>query len=520
MANTVELVFPLGGVQRRTSARVSDKTTVPTAAWAVNVQAEGPIDRRIRGGSRTGLTKLVDHDFGTTIADMVSMNVSRGDGTREILVILSDSSLSVIDGGDVTSPVAYLTNASGDRLTTPAGDLIVVSSRDAPANGFLVAGQQHVFAITQSGIVKMDPVSGQVDDVMASAGSIPTQCTFGVVYRDRLILSGQDNAIYASATGRYDDWDFGTHFETTTRAVVFQLALANEVGDLPTAMIAHKDDFLICATKRSLWVLRGDPATGQLIRVSEHVGIVDARAWCRTDDAVVFLAEDGLYSVNADGTGLKPLTPQKIPEELREIDTDTVTVSIGYDHQRLAYHIYLRTTAGSDTHFIYEQQLEAFWPIRLTNDHTPRIVCRHRGNLVLAGNDGNIRKVDGADDDGQSIDSHLLIGPVKLGSLNFFGIVNTLHGVLANDSGNVTWRLIVGDSAEVVTDSGKSAIEAFQSGSDFSSLIRSVGTWSAGRSRTSRPRARGLWACVWIQSTNQWALEGVTMQVNSAGAWR
>ena len=46
------------------------------APWAVNVRLDGNIDRRLRGGSRPGLTKFAASDFGTTIADIRRLNPS------------------------------------------------------------------------------------------------------------------------------------------------------------------------------------------------------------------------------------------------------------------------------------------------------------------------------------------------------------------------------------------------------------------------------------------------------------
>ena len=102
-------------------------------------------------------------------------------------------------------------------------------------------------------------------------------------------------------------------------------------------MIACKDAYLICATARSLWVVHGDPTTGRLDRISERVGIIGSRAWVKIDQTIVFLAEDGLYQVFADGSSLTPLTPETIPAELRDVDTSTTTVSIGYEHDRKAF---------------------------------------------------------------------------------------------------------------------------------------------------------------------------------------
>ena len=75
-ANSLELRFPaLGVIRRRVQERVASAVNYP-APWAVNVRLDDPLDRRLRGGSRPGLTKFVADDMGTTIADIASIGVS------------------------------------------------------------------------------------------------------------------------------------------------------------------------------------------------------------------------------------------------------------------------------------------------------------------------------------------------------------------------------------------------------------------------------------------------------------
>ena len=518
-AQTIELRFPEKGVIRRSSARHAPEGS---SSWCVNARLEDNLDRRLRGGSRPGLTKFYDFVLGAVIADISSINVSSAaGGASEVLFVLADGVIKTLEGGIATGQVAYLTDESGNILTDESANRLTVSSGLIPMSAFLVTGQQHVFGVTTTAIAKMDVKTGQTDNLLASAGTVPTNCTFGAVYRDRLCLSGQDNAIYMSKQGDYTDWDFGEHFENQQRAVPFQLSLGADVGALPTAMIPCLDAYMICASARTLWVLNGDPtADGSLKRVSETVGIIGSKAWVKVDTSIVFLSEDGLYQVNADGSDLKPLTPDVVPDELRNIDVSTTTVRLGWDQDRQAFHIYLRTTGGSDTHWMYEMVSQSFWPMRYQNNHSPLALCQCGGNLLLAGNDGYVRKVTGDDDDGSKIESHVLLGPVKLGELDAEGLVNALRVVLANGSGTVNWRLIVGDSADTATDNGKLAIEAFQAGNSYTAYVAASGTLTAGRSTTKRPRVRGNWACLWLQSTSQWAFEGVTMQISSAGKWR
>lgn len=522
MPKQLELRFPFAGVVRRMGLEGATgvRSAYPTP-WAVNVRPVDPFDRRMRGGSRPGLTKYHADAVGTTVVDMVTVPVSSDSGAEALLVLLVDNSIGVIDSGVLSFLTGDLATEAGDKVVTEAGGQIVVSTADAPAGAFLIAGQQHVYAVAAAAIVRCDPKTGTTTTITASAGTVPTGQTFGCLYRDRLVVSGEDNAIYMSRQGDYSDWDYGADVEDAGRAVAFQLAGAGEVGDACTAVIPYADAALLAATARGLWVARGDPAAnGSLINVSRHVGIVDSRAFCEVDGTVFFLAEDGLYRVKADGSDLTNLADERIPDELRSIDTGTTTVLLGYDHDAVGVHLYLVTAGGSDTHWFFDFRTSSFWPMRLDDDHAPVAVCEHAGSLLLAGSDGYVRSTTGDDDDDEDIESHLLIGPLRLGGAGDFGMIQNLHGVLGQDSGSVAWRLVVGDSAEQAADSAKAAVALFQAGSDYSAYVYADGTWAAGRSLPDYPRIRAMWAVLWLQSTAQWAYESILLETVPFGRWR
>lgn len=518
---TVELHFPVEGINRRMPERPKQRRGSYPCPWAVNVCNEDNIERRLRGGSRVGLTKFVSADLGTTISDIASINLSSSTGASEVLFALVDSSIKTVTGGVVATPIGHLGADSGtDILTDALGNQILAGSTSAPSSGFLVTGQQSVMAITASSITKLDAKTGKIDTIVASAGTVPTGCTFGAVYRDRLVMSGSDNAVYSSKMGDYSNWDYGRDISDGSRAIVWQLALASDVGVKPTAIISHKDSSLLIASKKTLWVLRGDPANGQLDRVSDDVGIVSSKAWCKADDIVFFLSDCGVYKVGADGSGLSMVSENSLPVELKDVDTSTTTVMMEYEQERKVIHLFLKTSGGSDIHWAYELQTEAWWAVRFQNSHSPVAVCKHQGEVILAGGDGHVRKIGGNDDDGTAIESHVVIGAMRLGTVDKAGIANMIHGVLGSGSGTVTWRMVVGESAEQASDNAKLAIEAFQTGGDYSSYVKHTDSWTAGRSLAQYPRVRSLWCCIWLQSSDRWAFEGATMQTKQAGRYR
>ncbi len=517
---TLELRFPAAGVVRRLGYRASTDFDAPyPTPWAVNVRLEDPLARRLRGGSRTGLTKHLTGALGA-VGGMVSVPIASTAGVKPVLAVLADGALSVADGSAVSTPTGILTTEAGVSILTEAGEAILVGSgsvptglEGAPADCYLVARRQRIFAIESSGVTVMDAATGVTDTLVATAGTVPAGCTFGAVHRDRLFLSGADNAIYASRQGDPADWDYGADIEDQGRAVAFQLAEASEIGEAPTALVPHRDAFLLAGTRNTLWAIQGDPAaSGTLRNVSRTVGVVSAKAWCKMGESVIFLARDGLYRVAASGEDLTALSDDRIPDELR----DKTAALIEYDRE--ANGVWLFQPDGG--HWFFDLAGAGFWPVRLQDDHSPTAVCRHDGDLILAGDDGYLRETGGDDDDGEDIESHVLLGPIRLGRANDFGMVLNLHGLVGKESGPLTWRIVTGNTAEAAAEDAKTAIAAFQAGTSYASYVKASGTWTPGRSLTAYPRVRAMWAVLWIQASEPWAYENITMEVTPFGRWR
>jgi len=297
------------------------------------------------------------------------------------------------------------------------------------------------------------------------------------VYRDRAITF-LDNGITAARQGNASDTSLSTDVSDTARPILFQLSEAGSVGGDVVAVIPHKDSHLICFAAGETWVLAGDPATGSLRRVSDEVGCMAQNAWCVNHDTVYFLSSRGLYSVGTDGSGLKAISEDKIPEDLADVVDASCTLT--YNHADRGAYIH---KTGTD--WFYDTARDQFWPF-----------------------------------DTGSTDSHVLIGPFQLGQANSYGRVLNLHGVIAAGSASVAWRLVTGDTAEGAAANGKAAIVAALAGGDYSSYVASEGTWTAGRAHMAYPRIRAVWCCLWLHSEGNWAYEAANLTALVSGEWR
>jgi hypothetical protein len=490
------------------------------------------------------LEKYISNHFDPTITSIVPIPSASSWGAAKYLAVVADGYLGVIESNTLTAPGGYLKTESGDYVTTEDGERITVSTASVPDGCFLLVRNGKIYGITTSAVYTLDPVSGEVNAITAHSGSVPTGCTFGTLYRDRLILAGGDNAIYLSRQGDPEDWDYGADLEDAGRPTVLQLSGGGEIGETATALIAHEDSYLLAATERGLWVLQGDPCVSGTRRcITRNVGIISDSAWCKVDDTIVFLAKDGLYSISVNGSNLTPLSDDRIPVELQDIDTATTTIRMAHKNDENGVHLFLTPSSGIGQHWFFDLKERGFWLDAMQQGHQPTAVSEIDGDVVLACQDGYLRSIGGDDDDGADIHSHLLLGPLRISRDPGFGLISNIHGCIGTGSGNVTWRVVVGDTADEAVENAKAAVEAYRDAVDttgfidafrmslgwwstgvstnpYSQYVRSSGTWRPGRSGFSYPRTKAMWAVLWLHADSQWAFESIVMETQASGRWR
>jgi hypothetical protein len=307
-----------------------------------------------------------------------------------------------------------------------------------------------------------------------SAGSRPSE----IRYRDR-VLTFSSNAITATRQGADTDTTLSADVSDAQRPALFQFSYGGATGGTMVALIPHKDRYLLGFTADETWVHQGNLHTGTRQRASDEVGIIGADAWCLVDDVAYFMSSSGLYSIGVDGSGLKALSENKVPEDLTGLSDTACTLT--YNHADRGVYIHLT----NDPDWFYDAERDQFWPF-----------------------------------DTDTTDSHLLIGPLRLGGPDSYGMVQQIHGIMAASSATVAWRIVPGDTAEEAADNGKSAITAAVAGNDYDEYVSSSGAWDAGRSPVGWPRATSMWCCLWLSSTGTWAFESVHLTVTPFGRYR
>ena len=365
------------------------------------------------------------------------------------------------------------------------------------------AGTVAIVPVSVSGstIQVHNPVTDALVTLTASSGSLPTGVTAGIVYRTRVLLYGGSNAVYASRAGDITDWDYSPTPTDNGRPGVFQLAESREIGETPTVLIPHKDQYLLGATAGSLWSIEGDVLGGRMQNRSRDIGCVGPTAWTKVGNDVLFLSDDGLYSVAANGEGLTALSRDKVPEELLDCASNAL---LAYNHVERGVYIFL---PSEDYHWFYDFNFGGFWPF--TTAIVPNQAAIIEDGLTMAAS-GTPVVVGGA----EVITSHVLFGPIRLSSTMNTGQVVKLQGNMATGSADVTWSIIRGDTAELASERAVSAV-----GGD-SSMVAATGTFSAGRSHVIHPRVRAPWIVLWLTSDDAWAYELISLELIDSGLWR
>jgi hypothetical protein len=362
-----------------------------------------------------------------------------------------------------------------------------------------------------------DPVTDTLAIWWATSGMIPPACTIVEVYRDRLVLAGDpDNPglWYMSAQSNPLDFDYGAT-ATGAQAATAGTAVNSDVGNLPrpiTAIAAVADDYCIFAALGELWVLRGDPMIGgQMDNVSRTVGIISPGAWCRTPDGtLIILSRNGLYRLIAGAVNIpEAVSEDRIPQELVNIDTDQNQVRLEYEVRGRGIHVFVSPPAGpGGSHYWFSWFSQGFCPASFAAEHEPFSACYSlEDNAVLCGcRDGYVRQFASTQetDDGTTIESHVMYGPIRLGANNIArGIWQELIAVLDANSGDVDWEILVGDSAQAA----------------YTARVFASGTWSAGLNRIARPKAGGHSAYLRLKNNgaSAWAVERLTGVIESVG---
>ena len=357
--------------------------------------------------------------------------------------------------------------------------------------------------------------------VAESAGSVPAGNPLIALYQHRIVLAGASLAPhvwYMSRQGDPTNWNLGG--TSPARAVAGVTADAGQHPEPITALAPFHDDYLVLGALTSMWVLRGNPAIvgGTLDNISYEVGIVDARAWAiDPQGGMYFMGRPGLYYLTPGAVGEpRAVSEGKIPDELVNIDVTANDIMLSYDVEARGLHILITPKLGGvTTQWWFDTELQSFWQVSLAADHHAFSLMSYDADapsdagVLLGCKDGFIRKFNDSftSDDGTAISSHVLIGPIALGGGEYLeGKLKEILPTLDNDSGDVTYSVLTGNSAEAAS----------------TATATSTGTITSGANDSIRPMGRGRYFYLKLANGNgtPWAVESIIAKLSQAGRFR
>ena len=496
------------------------ETTAPIAWNAAGAAVESAIEALsiVPSGEATGANSATNLSDGT-----VTITFSGTLGSRDVAILAVDS--AGLTGGTKLATVAETTKGINTdvrvsrstrgktgRTVTGAFEIASVSTTTitlaTSPNAQSVTGIKYRIART---IKVYDPENNKMYPLFQDwlKGSVPTNCTTIAAWRNRLVCVEASNPqnFKMSRQGDTSDWDYSA--DDAQRSIVGSLTAAGQIGEPIVALVPYHHNCLVIGCTSSLWIMTGDPAMGGTARrLDDQIGILSPKSWCLIAGGyMMFMSRDGLY-VMPPGCGTAPTSVSRelLPEELINIDTSSKTVTMAYDIRYRGVHLFIHGGSSTSHWFIdIKTRLEgdkvtaAFWPVSYQADHvasschTRRDFTSNESPVVFGSHDGYLRHLKPSldeDDGSNAISSHIVFGPFSLGDSTgmFEGKLSSICAALGQNSGDVTWSVHVGQTAEDAVDAA----------------ARESGTWKGyagtGLQYRAHPKARGSFATVKITS--------------------
>lgn len=364
----------------------------------------------------------------------------------------------------ITNGSANVTNGVYSIASLAATELTLV--QDAGTTGTCT------YRITRGPKI-YDPGANTLSLWLATAGKgeVPTGTTLLSLYRGRMSMTGDPalpNVWYHSRQDDPLDWQYSDTVDDVARAILGQNNDFGVVGEPITAQAPFSDDFLIFGAANSMWVLRGDAAfNGQIDNISYRTGIMSGDAFTfGPSGELIFLGRDGIYMLQSGTTGSvsspASVSGEYLPDSLRDINPDAFQTTLEYDIVEQGVHIYISPLDGGVQRYYWmDWEHKRFFPSTLQIAHEPiktlGFTALDKTRAVLHGcRDGFIRKYSRlfVTDEAFAIASHVLLGPFYLGGSELFqGVLKELSAIMGKNSGDVAWKLFVGDThQDVITN--------------------------------------------------------------------
>lgn len=360
-------------------------------------------------------------------------------------------------------------------------------------------------------------------------GSLPGKATLIALYRGRIVLAGNPAYPFQWYMSRQNNpYDFAYFANDPQAPVAGGNADAGELGDVITALIPYKDDYLVFGCANTVWVMRGDPAAGgSLDEVSLTTGIFGPMSHCWDDkDNLYFFGTAGIYRIPPGFGPPENITAGLLPNIVTDLGVDPSThrIVMAYDRRRIGVLIAITTLAtGSNVNYWFDLRTQGFFPETYPAEGGVYAALYYEAQdhdyrrLLLGGRDAFIRYFkDSAKDDNvgssnDAISSYATLGPIMLSQdPDGEGKIISLTVVTGTDTDGLSYDVHVADSAEEVIDQVVAGSTPFLTGT----------VQVDNRVARIRIKCRGVYALIKLYNSTAsqtWAIEKIVAQITEGG---
>ena len=384
------------------------------------------------------------------------------------ICVVNGENLKIADfsNSSITFTVAFTTAPrKGDTISQDQGAGVIarmvvdyVSEDKKTIYGFRITEATAVFNATDSiesddanGDVTMNPVTPTpASFVDRTAGplwydweshehltfDLPTKAYIGCLYRGRAVLSGnplEPYQWYMSRQGDIHDFDYiAGDAQTPVKGGNSNMG---EIGDIITALISYKDDFLIFGCANNIYFAADDPAYGGTLNPLDlTTGMYSQTAWClgpideNGRGTMWFWGTNGLYVTSIPGVPVC-VSQMRLPDLIADeaADRSTHRIVLGYDRRNNGISVFItKLSDGTNSNWWYDLTTKGFFPESYPEEcgvysakYYGAADSDNRG-LILGGKDGYLRTFnrDAASDDigatDEAIDSYVTLAPIPL----------------------------------------------------------------------------------------------------------
>ena len=366
-----------------------------------------------------------------------------------------------------------------------------------------------------------DPRNDIVSEWQATdAGTLPNRCKLLTNWRGRAVLArGADDPHnwHMSEQGNPNGWDTFPPVQTATQAISGNNARAGLCPDLINSLIPYNDDLLLFGCDSSLWMMRGDPMAGGVFDlVSDVTGVAFGRSWAKDPEGTLYFfgSRGGVYMMKPGGIPVS-MTQPTIERRLTEVNLSQFYVEMFWNTYDDGLHLLLMPftdTATQTKHYFWERKAGAWYEDKFHVTKQPSAAVIVDGDaaddrcLLIGTYDASVVKWDknATSDDGQIVESKVVIGPVAPDDSEFDSRITNLAAVMAKQ-GAVNYKLYASTTPD-------------ERGEPVAS-----GQFVPGRNPIHLVRARGAFVWVELQQANaytRWSLESMRLDAFPAGRKR